>query len=153
MPWTRRRRRQGPAGGRRPPCATTTTSLRSRAVGCQAGRQTTWVAATTRAGTGWSSRRVGLETNRIQLVLFGIQDRSFVPCLAAIHRILIPVMACDQAGQDDGWVWSRRLDITETDRRQLVLFGIQNRTRVPCLAAIHRILLGVGTGGVERLRS
>jgi pentatricopeptide repeat protein len=32
------------------------------------------------------------ETNRIQLVLFGMQYRTFVPFLAAAHRILIPVM-------------------------------------------------------------
>jgi hypothetical protein len=34
-----------------------------------------------------------IETNTIHLVLFGMQDRTFSPYLAAIHRILIPVMA------------------------------------------------------------
>jgi hypothetical protein len=32
----------------------------------------------------------GLETNRIQYVLIGMQNRAFGPYLAAIHRILVP---------------------------------------------------------------
>jgi Glycosyl transferase family, a/b domain len=39
---------------------------------------------------------------------------------------------------------SRAVDVTETFRVQLVLFGMQNRTFGPCLATIHRILISVG---------
>jgi hypothetical protein len=31
-------------------------------------------------------------TNRIELVLFGMQNRTFSPHLAAIHRILVPAI-------------------------------------------------------------
>jgi Protein kinase domain len=34
------------------------------------------------------------ETNRIHLVLFGMPNRTFCPCLAAMHGVLIPVMQC-----------------------------------------------------------
>jgi hypothetical protein len=36
--------------------------------------------------------RIMTETNRIHLVLFGIQNRTFGPCLAANNRILISLM-------------------------------------------------------------
>jgi hypothetical protein len=38
------------------------------------------------------------------------------------------------------------LDIAETIRIHLVLFGMQNRTLGPYLAAMHRILISAHTG-------
>jgi hypothetical protein len=58
------------------------------------------------------------ETNRMQLVLFGMQNRTSCPYLAAINRILISLTTAAV-----GWPPSNRI--------HLVLFGMQNRTYVP----------------------
>jgi hypothetical protein len=39
----------------------------------------------------WSTLDI-TETNMIQLVLSGMQNRTFSPCLAAMNRILISLM-------------------------------------------------------------
>jgi hypothetical protein len=69
---------------------------------------------------------VSARTNRTQLVVFGMQNRSSGPCLAAVHRILI-----------SGAIGAvLNLTINETNRIHAVLFGMQNRTLVPVGASI-----------------
>jgi hypothetical protein len=43
----------------------------------------------------WSLTAPITEINRIHLVLFGMQNRTFCPYLAAIDRILVSVMPCN----------------------------------------------------------
>jgi hypothetical protein len=40
------------------------------------------------------------KTNRIQLVLYGMQNRTFGPYLAVINRILISLLASDVTPED-----------------------------------------------------
>jgi hypothetical protein len=86
-------------------------------------------------GTHGAVTPVDAETNRIQLVLFGIQNRKFIPYSAAIHS---PVMGIRAARLPTP---SSR--ITETNRIHLVLCGMQHRTICPYLAAFNRILISV----------
>jgi Domain of unknown function (DUF3385) len=77
--------------------------------------------------------RCGTETNRMQFVLFGLQNVTFGPCLAAMHGIPMPVLvACRSKVQYGG-----------ANRIELVLFGLHNRTFAPCLAANNRIRIPV----------
>jgi hypothetical protein len=48
----------------------------------------------TRSSLAGASTAVITEANRIHFVLFGMQDTIFGTYLAAIHRILIPVIVC-----------------------------------------------------------
>jgi tRNA synthetases class I (E and Q), catalytic domain len=64
------------------------------------------------------------EANRTHFVLFGTQNATLGPCLAAVNRILISVM---------------------TGRRRGAVCGVQNRTLGPYLVAINRILISVMT--------
>jgi hypothetical protein len=79
-------------------------------------------------------------TGRIQMVLFCMQNRTSGPYSAAIHRILISVMAPLEV---DGWplhgfvpLGFRVLGfwVWDTVGIQLVLFGTQNRISGRCLA-------------------
>jgi hypothetical protein len=91
-----------------------------------------------------------LETNRICLVLFRPQNRTLGPYLAAVDRILISVMkqyvSPSRATETELLPRERRNGVLlgpSVNRIQLVLFGIQNRTLGPYLAATHRILISV----------
>jgi hypothetical protein len=110
------------------------------------------------------------ETNRIYLVLFGMQNRRLGPYLAATNRTPL-FQLCGAPSLRLTPQWMRRFNsdrvregdplhaVSETNRIQLVLFGMKNRTCAPYLAAINRILISLtcafrgpapGSGGCAR---
>jgi hypothetical protein len=93
---------------------------------CQAGgvrvhvccRHVCWhssLCACARRATAPTKQRCISETNRIQLVLFGTQNRTFGPCLATINRTLLQQWASFALQCFHGTA------VTETNRVQVVL--------------------------------
>jgi hypothetical protein len=71
--------------------------------------------------------------NRVLLILFGMQNRTVGPFLAAAHRVLVSVVQ----GVAD------RDRAPRSNRTQIVLFDMQNRTFGPCLVNSNRILIPI----------
>jgi hypothetical protein len=75
----------------------------------------------------------------MQMIAFEAATHSAGPAAA------LPTHSIDQAPGP-----ARCVRITETNRIQLVLFGMHNRTCGPCLAAINRILISLVAGDEQR---
>jgi hypothetical protein len=93
--------------------------------------------------SGWRLMLCIAETNRIHLVLFGVQNRTLRPYLTTIHRILILGMV-PAAPLCCAVLWMPAYAKSSLSGRvqqgaQAVLFGMQNRTLRPYWEAIDMI--------------